>query len=133
MECGVVFSGELASSRERQRQGIAHCEDGGRAGGRRESERAGLPVHGDDQQVVTEAGERGFPATADAEGRYAHALDCHDEVDQFLGLAARGDGYEEVVLRNDAHIPVYALDRVEKECRRTGARQSGGHLHPNDA
>ncbi len=125
---GEILGAEAVCIEQRDGQGVAQRQRGGRAGRRGEVERAGF--FGDTSVEVgiglTCQGRVRIAGDGDEAGPLA--LDERDDEEQLLRLAGIGQRQQQIVAGDHAQVAVAGLGRMHEVGRRAGARHGGGDL-----
>ena len=130
---GELFLVETARFQDAKREGVAEREDrGGRRRGR-ELEGAGLLDAAQLDDDVRVLPERGAFAGGDGDQPGADLLEGGEEPGDFLGLAAVGDGEDDVGGQDPSQVAVIGLGGVEEDGRRAGRGEGGGDLLAHEA
>ncbi len=123
MGAGEVLGAEAARLEQRDGQRVAHGERRGRAGGRRETEGAGLLLHAHVDIHVGDLRHAGLLVAGQRDEGHTEALDERQDRDDLAGAAGVRDREHHILRGDHAEIPVARLAGVHEECRRAGARE----------
>ena len=85
-------------------------------------------------------GERGVWITADGDDLDIESRDRRQDADEFLGLAARAQGEDDITIGDHSQVAVQRVERIEHHRGRAGAGEGRcdlaadvpGFAHPDD-
>ena len=123
-----VIGGEAARLEQGDGQGIAQHQGRRGGGGRCQVQRAGFL---DDTGVEVDLGGLGqgrVGVAGHADHGNAHALDQRQQCDDFCGRTGVGQGQDDVLAGDHAHVAVAGLGRMDEKRRGAGAGQGRGDL-----
>ncbi len=131
---------KAAFGEERHRQGVAHGQHGGGAGGGGQPQGAGLPGHPGVDGHLAALSQGGARPPGHGDERRLQALQAGDEDGELPGFAAVGQGQDHVLGRHHAQVAVHGLHRMEEQGRGAGGVEGGhdfpghdaGFAHPGD-
>ena len=131
MPLGEVLHPESPGVHHRHRQGVAHDQRGGGAGGRGQVEGAGLLGHVAVQDHVRMGRQGRLLGTGEGDDLDPKSLQGRQQVDQFLRLPGIAEGEHHVAVVEDPEVPVQGIHGVENDGRGAGAAERRGDL-PSD-
>jgi len=115
MERGEIFVLETAAVEEGNGEGIADGHGYRGAGGGSEIEGAGFFFYADVEDDFTGFCEGGFGISGERDNGNFKALERFEEIQDFLGFAAIGDGEESVATREHAEIAVEGFGGMQEK------------------
>src|SRR5579862_3439039 len=133
MKGGEVFLIEAAAIEERDGEGVAHGESGGGGGGGSEIEGAGFFFDGDVENDVGSGGEGGLGVGGEGDEAGAEAAKGFDQVKEFAGFAAGGDGEDHVIADQRSKVAVGGFGGVKEKGGGAGAGKGGGDFPADEA
>ena len=128
-----VLAAEPLLLEQRDGEGVAQGEGGGRAGRRGEDLGARFFRDARVEHDVRLARERGLGVAGDRDHGHAEALQLAHEAEQLIGAAALREQDRRVVPADDAQIAVQRVDGVQERRGRAGGRERGRDLARDDA
>ena len=132
MIAGEILGLDALVFEQRHRQRVAQRQGRRRAGGGREVQRAGLFLHADIEHHVAVLGQHRLDVAGQADHRHAEPLDRGENLQDLFGLAAVGEGDDEVAARHHAEVAVDPLGGMQEDRRHADARERGGDLAADD-
>ena len=133
VEVGEMLWGEVAAVAEGEGEGVAERKHDGGGGGGGEVEGTGLGVYRGVQDDGAGLREGGGGAGAEGHEGDLHALESGEEAEEFFGLAAVGEGDEDVMGGEHAEVAVDGFGGMEEVRRGAGGTEGGGDLAGDDA
>jgi len=128
VKSGEIVRLEAAAFEKRNGEGIAQSHGDRSAGGGSEVEGAGFFFDADIENNVAGAPKSGFGIASERDDRHFETLQSFEEIQDFLGFAAVGDGEESVAASKHTEVAVERFGRMKEEGRCAGAGKSGGHF-----
>ena len=128
MRAREIFLAETARIEHRHGQRVAHGQDGGGAGGRRQIQWAGFLVDPGVQVDVGQFAQAGAGIAGHRDQLGAHALDDRSDRHQLGRFAGIGNRDEHVLRGNHAEVAVGRLGRMHEQGRGAGRGQRRGNL-----
>src|SRR5216683_341415 len=125
MESGEIIVLEAAAVEKGNSECVADGHGYGGAGGGSEIEGAGFFFDADIENDFAGFGERGFGIAGERDDGNFQALERFEEVEDFLGFAAVGDGEESIAAGEHAEIAMEGFGGMQEKGRCTGAGKSG--------
>lgn len=133
VQIGKVLCLEAESVADVDGESVAQREHGGCRGRGRELERTGFAGDADVERHDAGLRERGRGASAKTDESRPDAGNGGQEAEQFFGLAAVGEGEEDVAAAEDADIAVEGFAGVEKLRGSAGGDEGSGNLAGDEA
>ena len=133
MEGGKIVGLEAAAFEKRNGEGIAEGHRDRGAGSGSEVEGASFLFDAHVENNVASAGKSGFGIAGKSDDGHFQTLQCFEEIEDFLGFAAIGDGEQGITTSKHTQIAVERFCGVKKKRRRAGTGKGGGNLAANEA
>ena len=133
MEDGKFFRSEMPGAEQFHGQCVPKGQGRRGAAGGSQAQGAGFPFDAHVQDDIGIFGQGGFRIPHHGDDPGPDPPDGRQDVQDFAGFPAVGQGQDHIVLGDHAQIPVDAFRRMEEEGGSAGAGQSGGDFPADDA